>query len=119
MTNQNLKISDDIEVRGEVYLPKKDFEALNKEREKKKLSLYANPRNIAAGSIRQLNPKIAAGRNLQFMTYTIATEIGLKRHSEEHELAEKLGLKANVKHNKVCRNLDEVFEYIKRWKKSE
>ena len=60
-----------IEVRGEVFMPKKSFEALNKEREKNGEELFANPRNAAAGSLRQLDPKIAASRNLDVFLYNI------------------------------------------------
>lgn len=105
---------EEIEVRGEVYLPKKDFEKLNEEQKKKGGQVFANPRNIAAGSIRQLDPKIAASRNLHFMMYAIANDLGLERHSDEHELARKLGFKTN-EHNKICKNLDEVWSFLKHW----
>jgi len=105
---------EEIEVRGEVYLPKKDFEKLNEEQAKRRLPEFANPRNISAGSIRQLDPKIAASRNLQFMMYSIPTKIELKYHHEEHELAKKLGFKTSDK-NKICKNIDEVLAYLKHW----
>mgnify|MGYP001321825927 CR=1 FL=1 len=103
---------DEIEIRGEVYLPKSEFEKLNAEQSKKGLPVYANPRNIAAGSIRQLDPKIAGARNLRFMMYAVATDLGLAKHSDEHELAKKLGFMTNP-NNKICSNLEEVFAYIK------
>lgn len=103
---------DEIEIRGEVYLPKSEFEKLNAEQSKKGLPVYANPRNIAAGSIRQLDPKIAGARNLRFMMYAVATDLGLAKHSDEHELAKKLGFMTNP-NNKICSNLEEVFTYIK------
>lgn len=105
------------EVRGEVYLPKKEFDELNKIQKEKNLPLYANPRNIAAGSIRQLDPKIAAERNLEFMMYAIPTNLDLKNHSEEHQLAANLGFKTN-QNNKICHNLNEVFKFIEHWSKA-
>lgn len=109
-------VFSELEVRGEVYLPRAEFEKLNKEQKAKNLPLYANPRNVAAGSIRQLNPKITASRNLNFMMYAIPTDLGFARHSEEHESAEKLGFQVN-KQNKICRDLGEVFSYLKHWNK--
>lgn len=106
-----------LEVRGEAYLPKKDFEKLNEEQKKKGGPIFANPRNIAAGSIRQLDPKVTASRNLKFMMYAIVSDIGLEKHSQEHELAQKLGFKVG-EHNKFCKNLDEVFAFLKHWEKA-
>lgn len=102
------------EVRGEAFLSKADFLKLNKERQKKGLPLYANPRNIAAGSIRQLDSKVTAERDLDFFVYAVANKIGLQFHHEEHELAEELGFKVN-KNNKHCKNIEEVKEYLKHW----
>src|SRR5690606_29094157 len=67
-----LKEAVSIEVRGEVFMPKKSFAALNEERKKNGEDLFANPRNAAAGSLRQLDPKIAASRNLDVFLYNIA-----------------------------------------------
>jgi len=104
----------DVEVRGEIYLSKKDFEKLNEVQKKIGGQIYANPRNIAAGSIRQLDPKIAAERNLQFMMYSIASDLDLKNHSDEHELARKIGFKTNEA-NRICKDLDDVFAFLKKW----
>ncbi|TSC93721.1 MAG: DNA ligase (NAD+), partial [Candidatus Berkelbacteria bacterium Athens1014_28] len=87
------------EVRGEAFLSTSDFEKLNAEREKSGLAKYANPRNIAAGSIRQLDPKITASRDLDFFVYSVASKLGLQFHHEEHDLAKCLGFKIN-KNNK-------------------
>lgn len=109
--------SGEIEVRGEIYLPKADFEYLNRQQTKKNLPIYANPRNIAAGSIRQLDPKVAASRNLQFMMYSIPTELGLVRHSDEHDLAARLGFRTNLD-NKICKDIEEISEYLTKQSKN-
>ncbi|MEI6144153.1 MAG: NAD-dependent DNA ligase LigA [Candidatus Berkelbacteria bacterium] len=102
------------EVRGEAFLSKADFEKLNAGREKSELAKYANPRNVAAGSIRQLDSKITAQRELDFFVYAVASKVGLDKHHQEHDLAECLGFKVN-KNNKLCRNLVEVKEFLKHW----
>lgn len=112
----DLNLPEELEIRGEIYLLKKDFELLNNEQKKRGMATYANPRNIAAGSIRQLNPDIAASRNLQFMMYAIASDLGLERHSDEHELAKNLGFKTS-KDNEICKTLEDVFRFIKKWEK--
>ncbi len=104
------------EVRGEVFMPTKSFEKLNKERKKKGLPLFANPRNAAAGSVRQLDPKITAERDLDFVVYDIVTDIGQKKHHEEHEIAKDLGFKV-IPHNRLCKNLEEVEKFKKHWEK--
>jgi len=80
-----------IEVRGEVYMTKKTFEKINKERDKSGEALYMNPRNTAAGSIRQLDPQLVADRDLRFLAYTLVTDVGQKSHAEERELLQQLG----------------------------
>ena len=82
-----------IEIRGEVYMSENAFEEVNKERAKNKLPLYANPRNTAAGSIRQLDPKIAASRQLDFLAYDLVTDLGQKTHQEKHQILKALGFK--------------------------
>lgn len=101
-----------IEIRGEVYMTTKVFEKINQERAKQKLSLYANPRNTAAGAIRQLDPKIAASRQLNFLAYDIVTDVGQKTHLEKHQIAQALGFRADK--GKYCKNLKEVEKY---WQK--
>jgi len=105
---------DMLEVRGEVFLSKKDFEKLNSKREKEGLPKYANPRNIAAGSIRQLDSKVTAERDLDFFVYSVLNDIDLKFHHEEHDLAEAFGFKIN-KNNKHCKSLKEVQRYLEKW----
>ncbi len=105
-----------IEARGEVFINLKDFEALNKEQKKKGLALYANPRNVAAGSIRQLDPKITASRRLDSFAYTLATDLGHKTHEEEHLILRALGFRTNP-NNKRAKNLKEIFEFRNYWEK--
>lgn len=111
----NFALKNRIEIRGEVYLPLKSFEALNIDRKKNNEALFANPRNAAAGSIRQLDPKIASSRNLDFMAYGL-TGIETKTHEEEHQIIKDLGLPTN-KLNLYCTDLDSIFELRKKWGK--
>ena len=103
-----------IEARGEVFLNKKDFESLNKEQRKLGLALYANPRNVAAGSIRQLDPKITASRRLDSFAYSLKTDLGQKTHEEEHLILHSLGFRVNP-NNKYVKNLDDVFKFKEYW----
>ncbi|TSC78820.1 MAG: DNA ligase (NAD+) [Parcubacteria group bacterium Gr01-1014_29] len=84
-----------IEVRGEAIITKKTFDAINAAQKKKGEKLYANPRNLAAGSIRQLDPAITASRHLDFFAYDLVTDFGQKTHSEEHDLLGLLGFKSD------------------------
>lgn len=99
-----------IEVRGEVYMAKNAFEAVNREQKKQGLSLYANPRNIAAGSIRQLDPKVAASRKLDFLAYDLVTDIGQHTHEEEHVIAQLLGFKT-ISLARRCRDINGIMEF--------
>ena len=101
-----------IVVRGEVFVSKKDFAEINKRQKEKGLLPFANPRNLAAGSIRQLNPKITALRKLDFFAYDIISELGQKTHEQSHQILKVLGFKVNLD-NKFCRNLEEVFQFLK------
>jgi len=106
---------NEVVVRGEAVITKDSFEKTNKSREKKGLPPFANPRNLAAGSIRQLDAKVAASRNLDADVYSIVTDLGQKTHEDEHFLLEAMGFKTNNKFNRLCNNLDEVFEYYHHW----
>jgi DNA ligase (NAD+) len=108
---------EEIEVRGEVFMHLKDFEALNKEREKNGEPLFANPRNAAAGSLRQLDPKITAQRKLDSFAYALITNLGQKTHEEEHKILKCLGFKTNP-NTKLCKNLKEVTEFRNYWEKN-
>ncbi|MFC1511119.1 NAD-dependent DNA ligase LigA [Candidatus Margulisiibacteriota bacterium] len=107
-----LNKSEDIEVRGEAYLPYKDFLKVNEEREDAGESIFANPRNAAAGSLRQLDSKITASRPLDIFIYYAAA--GKKLHSENLQTAKKLGFKTNP-NTKVCQGIAEVQKFVKAW----
>jgi len=102
----------EIEIRGEVYMTVKAFEKVNQERQKKGLPLYANPRNTAAGSIRQLDPKVAASRQLDFLAYDVITDVGQKTHQDEHKIARALGFR--ISQDQYCRNLNEAVKFWQR-----
>jgi len=84
------KLPSELEVRGEIYLPKSDFAAMNKQRAKDGLPLFANPRNASAGAVRQLDPVITASRPLAFMAYGLLAP-GLTTHEQEHALLREFG----------------------------
>ena len=101
--------------RGEAIITKKNFELVNEEQKKLGLPTFANPRNLAAGSIRQLDPKVTAKRRLDVSVYDLITEHGQKTHAQEHKLLQILGFKTNNKYCKLCKNLDEVVEFRNYW----
>ena len=101
-------------VRGEVFLTKKEFAKINKEQERTGGKAYANPRNVAAGSIRQLDPRVTASRHLDSFQYDIVTDLGQKTHKEEHQLLAAMGFKTNS-HNEPARDLAEVFVFREKW----
>lgn len=106
-----------IEVRGEAYMPKKSFEALNETRAQNGEELFANPRNVAAGSLRQLDPKIAASRQLSMFTYGIGGDgeaYNIDSHAEMLDYLQQLGLPAN-KERQFCATLDDVLAFIEKW----
>ncbi|MFH1523312.1 MAG: NAD-dependent DNA ligase LigA [Patescibacteria group bacterium] len=106
-----------IEVRGEAIMSKLVFNNLNKKYKKEGKPILANPRNGAAGSIRQLNSKLAAERKLDFYVYSLVTDLGLVKHDQEHQLAKLLGFKA-LSQNKQAKNLDDVFKFHEYWEKN-
>ena len=102
-----------IEVRGECYMPKESFMKLNEVREQEGLETFANPRNAAAGSLRQLDTKVTAQRNLSTFLYTVAEFGPLKVATQEDALQalEHLGFKINP-NRRICQTVDEIWEYI-------
>jgi DNA ligase (NAD+) len=108
-----------VEVRGEAFLPIAVFEQLNQEREKAGEQLLANPRNAAAGALRQLDPKMVAQRKLDFYAYTlqiptITPQTELHSHLESLEMLEQMGFKVNP-HRELCADATKVGEYYDRW----
>lgn len=112
-----LKLTEDIdiEVRGEIYMSKSSFTTANAERIKNNENPFANPRNAAAGSVRQLDSKITSQRNLDFMAYFLPNpeDYGIKNQSESLDFLRKLGFVTNYKLNKVASNVNEIIEDIK------
>ncbi|MEK7085155.1 MAG: NAD-dependent DNA ligase LigA, partial [Patescibacteria group bacterium] len=98
----------EIEVRGEVIITRKDFASLNNAQKKKGGQLYANPRNLAAGSLRQLDPKIAAERRLDFHAWELITDVGQGTHAEEHDILRSLGFKTD-KEARIIKKPEELF----------
>ena len=106
----------DIEVRGEIYMPKKSFEALNKEKEANGEKIFANPRNAAAGSVRQLDSGIAAKRNLSTFIYHLPNYQQFSVHSQEEALNYMKSLTFTVNpHIKKVSSIVEVIDYLKYW----
>lgn len=105
-----------IEVRGECYMPKKSFVALNLTREENGLEVFANPRNAAAGSLRQLDAKVVAERNLSTFMYSVADLGDLPATSQSLALEEldRLGFKTNQE-RKVCQTIDDVWDYVQKF----
>ncbi len=106
-----------LEVRGEVYMPVDSFRRLNEERAERGELLFANPRNSGAGTIRQLDPKIAASRNMQIWVYSLV-DAGDSAHPENHwdtlEWLQSLGFRTNP-NNRLCHTLAEVHDYYQEW----
>jgi len=112
----SISLKDEVEVRGEIYLPFTSFEKINQEREEKGEFLFANPRNAAAGTIRLLDPKEVAQRNLDIFLYYIFVN-GQPQESqwENLQLLKKLGFKINP-HVHLCHSVKEVIDYYEYWK---
>lgn len=104
----------DIEVRGEIYMSKASFNKLNEKREKNGEELFANPRNAAAGSVRQLDSSIAASRKLDCLIYHLPNPLDydIHFHIDALEYMRKLGLRTNYEHNRVVNTLEELLDYI-------
>lgn len=104
------------EVRGEAYMPKRSFANLNELREESALPTFQNPRNAAAGSLRQLDPKLAAARNLSIFTYSVndLTELDAESQSAALDELDALGFKTN-KERRVFQSIEDVIEWTEHW----
>ena len=107
---KHLKKTEIIEIRGEALMSKDAFAALNRQNAKEGKQLFANPRNAAAGSIRQLNSRITASRKLDWYAWGLWTQLGQKTHEDEHLMCQMLGVKVH-KEAKLAKNLNEVFQF--------
>jgi len=112
----NVEDKRTFEVRGEVYMPKKSFIKLNNQRKANGESLFANPRNAASGSVRQMDSKIAASRGLDMYMYTYVDceEFGFYKQSDALDALSKMGFKTNPE-RRVCRGISSVIEYVKEY----
>ena len=110
------KVKGLLEVRGEVFMPVKSFEKLNKEQKEKEEKVFANPRNAASGSIRQYDSKITASRDLDMFVYAAIWDAKTKpkTHWESLQMLKELGFKVN-KTSKLCHGLEEVKSFCNRW----
>lgn len=111
-----LKLAEvlDLIVEGEVFMPKPVFDKLNKIQKKKGEEEYANPRNFAAGTLRQLDPRLVAERKLDAFIYDLANSIQIKTQEKELNYLRELGFKVNS-HFKICKNIEEVIKFWKSW----
>ncbi|EOS8122448.1 NAD-dependent DNA ligase LigA [Enterococcus faecium] len=111
-----LKEPMNIEVRGECFMPKRSFVQLNQDREAEGKDIFANPRNAAAGSLRQLDSKITAKRNLDTFLYTVADfgSMQAKTQYDALEELEKIGFHTN-REKRLCHSIDEVWSYIEEY----
>lgn len=106
------------EVRGEVLMYRAVFERVNAERATQDKPTFANPRNLAAGTIRQLDPALVAARPLSFHVYAVATEVeGVTSHAQQHELAHKLGFKVEP-HSQIVRGVEGIMKFAGSWEEN-
>ena len=119
----NKSVNGFLEVRGEVFMPVKSFEKLNKEQKEKEEKIFANPRNAASGSLRQYDSRITAERDLDIFTYTGIWHVSKdainrvstpKKHWESLQLLKELGFKVN-KTSKLCHGLEQVKDFCNSW----
>ncbi|MBI9008405.1 MAG: NAD-dependent DNA ligase LigA [Tenericutes bacterium] len=103
---------DDLEVRGEIFISKKSFEKINESREKQDLETFRNPRNAAAGTIRQLDPKVVSKRNLDAFIHYMVADNDIISHYDSLMFLKEKGFKVN-NYTKECKTIDEVIEFIK------
>ena len=113
-----INLDADFEIRGEVYMPKKSLRELNQKRKENHEPLFANARNAAAGSIRNLDSKVAASRKLEAFWYYFvnASDFNIRFHSDALNYCDKLGFRTN-KERRLCNGIEEVLDYIKEYTK--
>ncbi len=119
LNSKGLKIPQTLEVRGEVLMRKDIFKKLNQKQEKEGKPIYANTRNVAAGSLRQLDPNLVKERKLDFFAYDVFIHKGeddFKRHSEEHKYLKSLGFWVDT-NEAVCKGLNQAEAFIARFEK--
>lgn len=109
---ENLNTNDTFEVRGEVYLPRKEFESINEKLENAGKQILSNPRNAAAGTLRQLDTKLVKERNLSIFVFNLQKGMKFNTHSESIEYIKNSGIKT-IEYIKVCVGVDEVLKAIK------
>lgn len=110
----NVPVPEHLVVRGEIFITKDELVRINKEQEKAGLKLFANTRNLAAGTVRQLDPRVAAGRNLSSFQYDIVVGATTKTHEERHKLLASWGFSVND-HNRSAQSLRDVFAFRNYW----
>lgn len=110
------KLPDNIETRGEMLMPLSAFRRMNEEREQKGLSLFANPRNATAGTVRQLEPSITAQRRLDYFAYMLLQngQTLFPRHSETLDALQTAGFKVNP-YRTLAKNMEDVWDFIQQW----
>jgi len=104
--------------RGEIIITRVAFDKVNLQQMQAGLPEFANPRNLAAGSIRQLDPVVAASRHLDSNCYALVSDLGQTTHGEEHIFLEAAGFKTNNHFSKYCKNIDSVFDFHEYWYKN-
>lgn len=109
-----LRKAVNINVRGEVFMPKDAYQQLNQQREQSGERIFANPRNAAAGSLRQLNSQVTAARHLDFFVYGIGSAESITTHIEGLELLKELGFKISSYYLK-CRTVEQIWSFIEQW----
>ena len=115
-TLKKAKLKGDFEVRGEILMPRKSFEALNRQQEQSGGKIFANPRSAAAGSVRVLDPSITASRRLEFFAYYLLVDgkVPFAKHSDSLQVLKQLHFRASDDW-KLCAGIDEVFAYCDAW----
>ena len=115
-TLKKAKLKGDFEVRGEILMPRKSFEAMNRQQELSGGKIFANPRSAAAGSVRVLDPSITASRRLEFFAYYLLVDgkVPFAKHSDSLQVLKQLHFRASDDW-KLCAGIDEVFAYCDAW----